>query len=298
MRNHKLLLKIFFGAFLFATATTIYATSSNPLNLSARNTVNDQQSDSISEANNHSWYFSWGYNKDYWSDSDIHISQPALNNNFTVHNVAASDDPEWTTGIFNKNLMSPQYNIRIGHFLNRAHTWAIEVNFDHTKYNTNLYQTAHITGVINGAPVDRNQVLTPTYFNYLLHNGFNNLMINIVRRKPFYMIPRTGIKIVGVAKFGMGILLPHPINTILGNTVDVGPKKWGNYLGWRNGWWQVGGFTTGVEVGAQVVFSKWIYLELTDKEAFNRLTDIQVYQGRADQTVWLNEVILNLGTTF
>ena len=280
--------KISIALFLiFSTFSATFADSNKPTSVSNTNYV---------DQNN--WYFSWGYNKDYWSKSDIHVNQPGLNNNFTVHNVAASDDPAWNSNLLNKDLMVPQYNIRIGYFLNHTHTWAIELSFDHTKYNSNVNQIARITGVIAGSTVDEDKALTEDYFRYIMHNGANHLMLNFVRRAPLFTIPGTSIKIVGVGRFGAGILIPHPINTIFGNKVDVGPKKWGNLFGWRNGWWQVGGWTTGISLGIQSILYKTIYLEFVDKEAYSSFRDIQVYQGRADQKVWLNELILNLGTTF
>lgn len=244
------------------------------------------------------WYVSWGYNLDFWSNSDIHVSQPGLNNQFTAYDVRAGDDPEWTSGIFNKNLFSGQYNIRIGHFLNQAETWAVELNFDHTKYNSDLNQNARIAGVVNGQGTDAYQAFTSSYFNYKLHNGANELMLNIVRSNTLIEFPKIKSEITGIAKLGAGVLLPHPDNTIFGNKVDVGPKASGNYFGWRNGWWQMGGWVTGVEAGFQFVIHRRVYLELTDKEAYNSFSDIQVYQGRASQAVWLNEVIGNLGVMF
>ena len=249
-------------------------------------------------ANNRSWYISWGYNKDYWSHSDIHVSQPSLNNDFIVHNVSAGDWPGWDTGIFNKNFMTPQYNIRIGHYFNAAHTWGIELSFDHTKYNTNLNQIAHITGIINGQPVNQNSALTPQYFYYAMHNGANELMLNLVRRKPIYEMPRAKMQLAVIGKMGAGVMIPHPENTIFGQQSNVGPKAWGNYFGWNHGWWQLGGWTAGVEAGFQLTFHQRIYLEMTDKEAYASLSDIQVNQGTASQTVWLNELIGNLGVMF
>ena len=32
------------------------------------------------------FYFSWGYNKAYYTNSNIYINQPALNNNFVFKN--------------------------------------------------------------------------------------------------------------------------------------------------------------------------------------------------------------------
>lgn len=249
-------------------------------------------------AKNKSWYFSWGYNEDAWSRSDIHVSQPGLGNDFTVYNVAAGDDPGWNTGLFNKSLMGPQYNIRIGHYMNAAHTWGLELSFDHTKYNTNLYQVARVSGTINNVPTNSNQTLTPQYFNYKLHNGANLLMFNVIGRKKLMYFSSTKLELAALGKIGPGILLPHPENTILGNTVDVGPKDFQNSFGWRHGWWQFGGWTVGAEAGLQLLFHKTVYVEFTDKEAYLDLSHIQVYDGTASQTMWLNEMIGNVGVMF
>src|SRR5277367_2650132 len=37
------------------------------------------------------WYFSWGYSKEWWAPSDIHVSQASLGNDFTLHGVRATD---------------------------------------------------------------------------------------------------------------------------------------------------------------------------------------------------------------
>jgi hypothetical protein len=57
------------------------------------------------------WYFSWGYNKEFWANSDIHVSQPGLGNDFTIHNVQAQDDLQqlgdiFTTDLFGRNITS------------------------------------------------------------------------------------------------------------------------------------------------------------------------------------------------
>lgn len=275
--------------------------NTNQLNLSATTEKPaKQKTTAATYVDHHNWYVSWGYNKDFWSNSDISVSQPDLNNNFTVHHVYGDDDPGWNQGFFNQNFMSPQYNIRLGHFLNPTHTWAIELNFDHTKYNNVNNQIANVSGTINGQPVDGPQTLSSTYFSYWYHNGFNNLMLDLVRRKPLYTIPHVYMRLVGIAKVGAGVLLPHPMNTILGNSNAsvVGPKAWGNYFGISQGWWQLGGWTVGVECGFQLFLYKPLYLEFTDKEAFNDLDNIQVYSGTASQTVWLNELIFSIGSTF
>jgi hypothetical protein len=243
------------------------------------------------------WYVSWGFNLDYWSNSDIHVVQGSLNNNFTVHDVIAGDEPGWTNGL-GHGLTGAQYNIRVGHFFGVNRVWGLELNFDHTKYNTNLNQVAHVTGVIDGQPINSNQVLTSDYFSYNLHNGANELMLNIVGRRAILGDINATPSLAGLVKIGAGVMLPHASNTILGNKNNVGPKAWGNLLGWNHGWWQVGGWTAGVETGVRWVIYKMLYFEVTDKEAYASLSEIPVYEGRASQNVWLNEVIFSLGLTF
>ena len=237
------------------------------------------------------WYFSWGYNSDSWTRSDIHISEPSLHNNFTIHNVSASDDPGWTTGIFNKDLTVPQFNIRIGRFINAAHTLAIEFSLDHTKYNTNLNQLAQVTGTIDGKPVNKKEVLSSNYFDYKLHNGANHIMLSLALFKPLFNIKDTDLALSFVGKLGVGIMFPHAENTVLGNKSDVGKKELSNVFGW----WQFGGWTAGEEVGFRLALYKPVYLEFTNKEAYTSLSNIPVYEGRANQTLWLNETIVSLG---
>ncbi|HLB56454.1 MAG TPA: hypothetical protein VJK30_03900 [Coxiellaceae bacterium] len=268
----------------------------NNLNLNYKNPQTKQKKES--KPKNKSWYVSWGYNSDNWSNSDITIIQPDLHNAFTIYNVSAGDCPGWTTGLFNKSLMGPQYNIRIGHYFTAAHTWGVELSFDHTKYNTNLNQVARVSGEVNGVPFNQNEVLTSQYFNYKLHNGANLLMVNLVRRKTVAQSSRALFQLAAIGKFGGGVMLPHPENTIMGNTVDVGSKTWSNAFGLHHGWWQFGGWVVGAEAGMQLLVHRSVYVELTDKEAFITLNNIQVYDGVASQSMWLNEVIGNVGVMF
>lgn len=281
--------------FLMFFSFSIIAENNN-LNLKYKNPQTKQKKET--KPKNKSWYVSWGYNNDNWSNSDITVVQSSLGNAFTVHNVSAGDCPGWNTGLFNKSLMGPQYNIRIGHYFTPAHKWGIELSFDHAKYNTNLNQVALVTGQVNGQPINQNEVLTSQYFYYALHNGANLLMVNLVRRKPVIEFPKADLQLAAIGKLGGGVMLPHPENTIMGNTVDVGQKTFSNAFGLHHGWWQFGGWVVGAEAGMQLLFHQTVYVELTDKEAFITLNNIQVYDGVASQNMWLNEVIGNVGVMF
>src|ERR1700728_1660526 len=128
----------------------------------------------------HEIYISWGYNEEWYTNSNVRINQPALNNNYTWVNVNGQDHPGWDQDFFHKALSIPQYNYRLGIFLNREKGWAIEGNFDHTKF---LFsdQTARLHGTLNGRAVDTliNFSAANGYY-YYLNNGANFLLFNLV----------------------------------------------------------------------------------------------------------------------
>ena len=248
------------------------------------------------------WYFSWGYSRQQYLPSDIHVTQPSLGNNFTVHQATASDFPtsasDTLQNIFDLNFTNPQENVRIGKFLNAEKTFAVEFNVDHSKYNTDLNQTANVTGTMGGSPTNQNMVLNQQNFSYALHNGLNHLMINAVWLKHLAGPEKKPGELQLISRAGAGILLPHAENTIQGNTNVVGPKNENICCFNSNDWWQVNGWTAGVEVGLRYRFYRSMYLEATTKVAYGALKGVPVYQGTADQEIWMTEEVVSVGFLF
>ena len=248
------------------------------------------------------WYFSWGFSRQQYAPSDIHVSQPGLGNDFTVRQARASDFPasfeDTITSTLKLELTNPQENVRIGKFLNPEKTFAIEFSIDHSKYNTDFGQTVAVDGTINNVPQNGNtMVLTPQNFNYALHNGLNHLMVNAVWLHHLYGPSQQPGHLQSISRVGAGILLPHADNKILGNENQVGPKNEKICCG-SGDWWQINGWTAGVEVGLRYTIYKSVYLELTQKFAYGVLSRVPVYQGHADQTIWMSEQVLSTGFRF
>ncbi len=247
------------------------------------------------------WYFSWGYSRQQYAPSDIHVSQPSQGNDFTVHQATASDFPssvsDTVNSLFNLDFTNPQENMRVGKFMNPEKTFAIEFSLDHSKYNTDLNQNANVTGTVAGSPYNGNMTLNSQNFSYALHNGLNHLMINAVWLKHLSGPSQQPGDLQLISRVGAGILLPHADNTILGNPNQVGPKNVNICCG-SGDWWQVNGWTTGVEVGVRYTVYKSIFLELTQKIAYGALRGVPVYQGTADQTIWMSEQVLSTGFLF
>lgn len=247
------------------------------------------------------WYLSWGYSRQQYAPSDIHVSQPSLGNDFTVHQTSATDFPtsfkDTVRDLFDLNFTSPQENLRLGRFMNPEQTFAIELSIDHSKYNTDVNQNALVTGAINNAAVNGNQVLTDQYFNYALHNGLNHIMVNAVWLHHLAGPVKKPGDVELISRVGAGILLPHAENTIFGKQNQVGPKN--EKVCCSSGdWWQVNGWTAGVEVGVRYTVYKSIYLELTQKVAYGVLRNVPVYQGTADHTLWMSEQVFSTGFRF
>jgi len=255
--------------------------------------------------NEGNWYASWGYSRQQYAPSDIHISQPSLGNDFTVRQAAASDFPGSFSDTLNSlvtlDFTNPQENIRIGKFLNPEKTFAIEFSLDHSKYNVDQNQLATVSGTITtGTQPNANGqlALSEQDFYYALHNGLNHLMINAVWLKHLDGPTDKPGELQLISRAGAGILLPHADNVIFGKPNEVGPKNQNVCCTSSNDWWQINGWTAGAEVGLRYRFYKSIYLELTSKLAYGVLRGVPVYKGTADQTIWMSEQVLSTGFLF
>lgn len=249
------------------------------------------------------WYFSWGYSRQWYAPSDIHVTQPGLGNSYTVHQVQASDlaanIPDTIDSSLNLNFFNPQENIRLGKFMGPEKTFAVEFSLDHSKYNTNLGQTAHVTGTYNNQPIDTTWTLDKQKFDYVHHNGLNHIMLNAVWLHHLAGPKQKVGDLESINRIGAGFLLPHSENTIDGNTNQLG-SKWGQNtccFG-RSDWWQLLGWTAGVEVGLRYRITESMYAELTAKEAYGVLSRVPVYQGSADQEIWMTEGVFSAGFLF
>ena len=163
------------------------------------------------------FYFSWGYNKEWYTHSNVKINQPSLGNNYRFVSIKGHDHPGWDEGLFSKALTIPQYNYRIGLFINKKKGLAVEINFDHTKFIF-ADQQARIKGTFNNKPIDSLVNFSAATGNYyFLNNGANFLLFNIVKRWHFVTNKKQTIKVDLLGKVGVGPVIPHVENSFFGN---------------------------------------------------------------------------------
>ena len=230
------------------------------------------------------FYFSWGYNKEWYTHSNIRVMQPELGNDFKFVRVKAHDHPGWDEGLLNLPLTIPQYNYRIGYFFNKKKDLAFEINFDHTKYIF-ADQKVRLQGKLENRQVDTLIDFNEANgFEYFLNNGANFLLFNIVKRWNYYTSNSQNFKLDGLGKVGIGPVIPHVQNTFFGKDNDAG--------------FQLGGWNVGVEYALRATFFKYAYLEFCNKLDYAGYSNLKVYKGTARQLFGTYEMILNLGITF
>jgi hypothetical protein len=231
------------------------------------------------------FYFSWGYNKEWYTHSDVKVSQPVLNNNYIIHSVHSHDHPGWDEGLLSTPISIPQYNYRLGYFFNKKKGWAFEINFDHTKHIIQDGSQVKISGTLHTRQVDTTVNFSEgNGFYYFLNNGANFLLFNIVKRWHWHESRNGQFTLDALGKAGIGPVIPHVQNSFFGEANDPG--------------FQLGGWNIGLEGAIRATFIKHIFLEFSNKIDYARYSNLKVYQGTAKQAFGTYELVLSLGYSF
>src|SRR4051812_39624959 len=75
------------------------------------------------------FYFAWGYNKDWYSKSDLHFRSIDNQYDFTVLDATAHDLPRFDQ-VLNNNVSIPQFIYRVGYMFPKHPNTGIEIAFD------------------------------------------------------------------------------------------------------------------------------------------------------------------------
>lgn len=216
-------------------------------------------------------YVQWGYNTEWYTKSNIHFKM-SNGNNFILHHAKAHDKPD-IDAVTKKPLevSIPQYNYRVGFYLDKKHTTAIEINFDHPKYVVTDGQNVHVTGKIDGKPVDGDSILNRATFLHFEHtDGANWLHINYVKQHVLFTTKKKARPLVSyIWKAGAGINIPRTDFTWRGERL--------------NNRFHVAGYNLGVEGGVRLYPLKKFFFEFTGKTGYvryiNALADTPSQKG-------------------
>ncbi len=201
-------------------------------------------------------YVQWGYNEEWYTTSNIHFKM-ANGDRFELHAAKAHDQPDFDAIIKEPAQVSiPQYNYRIGFYINNQKTKSIEINFDHIKYVVTDGQKVHVTGTINGVNAEGDSILSPENFLHLEHtDGGNLLHINYVQQSTLFKTRSGKRPLVNLLwKAGAGINIPRTDFTWKGDRL--------------NNNFHVAGYNISAEAGARLYASGHLFFELTGKSGF------------------------------
>lgn len=158
-------------------------------------------------------YFYWGWNRGFFTNSDIHFEGD--NYNFDLENVVATDrqthfelNPYFNPG----TLTIPQTNFRIGYFISDHYN--ISFGFDHMKYVVRTKQTVEINGEIaeTGTVYDRvydhdEIVITPGFLQFEHTDGLN--FLNLSLRRLDVILDLNHVKLHLTEGIDAGVLMPR-----------------------------------------------------------------------------------------
>ena len=229
-------------------------------------------------------YLQWGYSTEWYTRSTIHFNTQVngVHHNFTIYKARAHDRPD-LDGIYKKPLevTVPQYNYRLGFYLNKKHTRAIEINYDHSKYIVYDNQVLRAKGNIGATYFDKDTSFNWNEVHFEHTNGANFYQINYVQQ---YALKKNKRKTVftGLWKVGAGVLIPKTDITLSGTRVD------NKFI--------VAGYCLGAEGGGRYYLGRKLFFEATAKAGFANYTNaLGVGNGRVNHSFGYFELIGTIG---
>ncbi len=195
------------------------------------------------------FYISWGYNREGYTNSDIRFKNNTNDNyDFTIVNAPAHDRPGFNNGLadfLSKDLTIPQYNLHIGYLFNDKHDLGIEWSWDHFKYIVADNTVLHLQGNIRGRQIDMDTFVSSNFVHLQHTNGNNYMMVSLVKKHKFYQ--NKYVVLSGVGKAGIGPLVSYTMSTVLGQYYDT--------------WFRIQGFVVGGSIAARLDICKYLFIQ-------------------------------------
>lgn len=208
-----------------------------------------------------SLYFQWGYNRDWYSKSDIRfVNHTSANYDFTFYNATAHDKPDMENWWYIDRLTIPQYDMTIGYMFNNKNDLGIELGWNHLKYVVTDNQVMHMKGEINGVFYDKDTLVTPDFVHLQHTNGNNYLIVSLVKRHIFW--ENKNFQLSAIGKVGAGPMISYTISSIMGNL----DKGYFHYHGW----------VAATSLGVRLQFLKNFYIQSDMQGAYADYTNTRL----------------------
>jgi hypothetical protein len=233
----------------------------------------------------------WGYNRAQYTASSIHFT--GADYDFILHDLVAKDRPEALTAdnYFNlKNVWIPQYNYRVGWFLNDR--WSFSVGLDHMKYVMVHDQTVPITGYISkdrspsyATTGETGEVtVSPDFLTYEHTDGLNLLALDADHYDRLFTSDNGKRALYLVEGLFAGPVIPRTDVRLFGEGI--------------NNKFHLAGYGAGAQLGLFAVFRDRIFLRANVRAGYIDLPSVLTTgrsSDRASQHFWFVEENAMLG---
>ena len=256
-------------------------------------------------------YGSWGYNRAFYSKSNIHLTGDGYD--FTITNLTARDQPgghDFLTYIKPTMFTIPQFNFRFGYFL--TDKTFVTFGHDHMKYNMDKQATlltGTITEGVHSGTYNNTDVLVgenaesgvyqPDMINSLPAgfvsefehcDGLNDFSFELGHLEQLWIAPNCKHAFSAVGTIASGMMIPDSDTDVLGHEprhdMEAGKKAY-----------HLAGYSLSASVGLQFDFFKHFFLLGKLKAGYINMPDIltTVEGGRASQHFNFIEPMMLLG---
>lgn len=219
----------------------------------------------------------WGWNGSNYTTSHLHLK--GSNYDFTINNMKGTDrqSPLGWEYLNPTTMTIPQYNYRIGYFINDQ--ISISIGMDHMKYVMVQDQMARVTGNINhpNAPIqgqiDTTLPISTNLLTFEHTDGLNNLNIEGRYHKQLHHW--------ALDKKGRGISIT--LNGGLGTGVMIPKTNAQLFMQKRYDAFHISGFDVHGTVGAKIHLWKYAFIASEFKGGYINMPSIRTTHNKTDK---------------
>ena len=236
-------------------------------------------------------YLYWGWNWDAFSKSDIHFTGDG--HDFTLSDVRARDrqsDFTAETYLNPSNVTIPQYNFRIGYFINE--NWDLSIGMDHMKYVVQQEQEVGIDGTISGTLTRYDGVysndlinISKDFLQFEHTDGLNYANFEVRHSDFLYQIKH--MRVTLQEGLGAGMLIPKTNSSLLGKA--------------RHDEFHIAGFGMGAVLALNFNFYNRFFIQTEVKGGYINMPDIRTSPAaidRASQDFFFSQINVVVGGVY
>lgn len=239
-----------------------------------------------------SFFFTWGYNWSWYSNSDIKFE--GENYNFELKSVEATD--RQTPFTFEKyfrfnSITIPQYNLRLGYYFKT--NYSVSIGIDHMKYVARSGQAVKISGIIENSGTiydgvyNNKTVLLEEFFLEFEHtDGLNFINVEIRRFDDLFALHKS-IKMNFFYGTGIGFIYPKTNSLLLNND--------------RYDQFNLAGYGLHALFGVGFTFFKHLIIKTELKGGYVNMPNIRTTLNKSDsasQSFFFGQYNFSLGGSF